>query len=45
MLIKCHLLGLECKRWFAKRSLGGQSETHFIDYLNVLFNITVVLGQ
>ncbi len=45
MLIKCHLIGLECKRWFAKRSLGGQSETHFTGYLIVLSNATVVLGQ
>jgi hypothetical protein len=45
MLIKYHLLGVECKRWFAKRSLSGQSETHVTGYLIVLSNATVVLGQ
>jgi len=45
MLIKYHLLGVECKRWFAKRSIGGQSEIHFNGYLIVLSNATVVLVQ
>jgi len=41
------LLGLEFKQLFAKRSLGGQSEAHFIGYLKtiVLSNATVVENQ